>query len=436
VSLQLAHDEDPVDAAADLLVGVHQLDHRTTRRLDQDAARTGNGLIGARPARQQTHLAEELAAPEARADVWRLCAFERHFAVDDREEGSAELARLVDCLALTHDAGRTRLRILRGKLLVELAHLALRVLVLSAFRVRDDHVALDDQLAELQAVHLPEHRDQLLEALDHLVDRPLEGQAVELVFEQRVIGGLQVVAVDELDHVVALVHRLLDERVAGERADHVHAGDVALVVARQLRYGVGALVRKPDADRLDELARRDRAEARDDAAALRRLLAGGGLQDNRQRAVGALDDALDTCFVVAVEAAALIGDGRDHGVEVGVLGAAEFLAAVDDPDVVLLGQRQRVLDRRVAGADHQDRLVAEFPGIVQLVLHALQIFARRSELARIALEADRQHDVRGLHGLAVGELQVEGMLVAGDFADFRAVADVDAALLQPCRPPR
>ena len=128
--------------------------------------------------------------------------------------------------------------------------------------------------------------------------------------------------------------------------------------------------------------------------------------------------------------------GRDHGVEVGVLGAAEFLAAVDDPDVVLLGQRQRVFDRRVAGADDQDRLVAELLGIVQLVLDALQVFARRTELARIAFEADRQHDVRGLHDLAVGELQVEGMLIAADFPDFRAVADVDAALLQSCRPPR
>ena len=139
--------------------------------------------------------------------------------------------------------------------------------MLRAFRIRDDHVALDDQLAELQAVHLPEHRDQRLEALDHLVDRPLERQAVELVLEQRVIGGLEVVAVDELDDVVALVHRLLDQRIAGERADHVHARHVALVVARQLGDGVAALVRKLDADRLDELARRDPAEARDDAVA-------------------------------------------------------------------------------------------------------------------------------------------------------------------------
>ena len=217
------------------------------------------------------------AAAEARADVRRRGAFERHFAVDDREERSAELARRVDRLALAHDAGRARLRLLRRELLAEHVHLALRIFVLGAFRVRDDHVALDDQLAELQAVHLPEHRDQRLEALDHLVDRPLERQAVELVFEQRVIGGLQVVAVDELDDVVALVHRLLDQRVAGERADHVHAGHVALVVARQLGNRVVALVRKLDADRLDELARRNRAEPRDDAMALDGLFAGRGL---------------------------------------------------------------------------------------------------------------------------------------------------------------
>ena len=73
-------------------------------------------------------------------------------------------------------------------------------------------------------------------------------------------------------------------------------------------------------------------------------------------------------------------------------------------------------------------------GIVQLVLDALVVFAGRAELAGIAFQADGEHHVRGLHGLAVGELQVEGMLVAGDLADLGAVADVDAALLHALAP--
>ena len=44
--------------------------------------------------------------------------------------------------------------------------------------------------------------------------------------------------------------------------------------------------------------------------------------------------------------------------------------------------------------------------------------------------------MRGLHDFAVGEVQVEGVLVAGDLADFGAVADVHAALLQALAPHR
>ena len=62
------------------------------------------------------------------------------------------------------------------------------------------------------------------------------------------------------------------------------------------------------------------------------------------------------------------------------------------------------------------------------------VFAGRAELAGIAFQADGEHDVRGLHGLAVGELQVEGVFVAADLADFGAVADVDATLLHALAP--
>ena len=42
--------------------------------------------------------------------------------------------------------------------------------------------------------------------------------------------------------------------------------------------------------------------------------------------------------------------------------------------------------------------------------------------------------MRGLHDFAVGEVHVEGVLVARDLADLRAVADVHAALLQALAP--
>ncbi len=51
------------------------------------------------------------------------------------------------------------------------------------------------------------------------------GRTANFCLEDRLVGGLQGgVAVDELDDVIALVHAMLDQRIAGQRADHVDAG--------------------------------------------------------------------------------------------------------------------------------------------------------------------------------------------------------------------
>ena len=86
--------------------------------------------------------------------------------------------------------------------------------------------------------------------------------------------------------------------------------------------------------------------------------------------------------------------------EVAFLAARELLVAVDQDDAVLLGERERVLDRRVAGADHDDGLVLVLVGVVELVLHELEVLARDAELAQVALQADGEHDGLGLDGRA------------------------------------
>ena len=118
---------------------------------------------------------------------------EHHFAVDDREERGAELARLVDLLALADDAASRAAadpcspascaahRIFCARLVHRrTCSDSLRSTSLSMISSRN-----------ASAVHLPEHRDQRLEALDHLVDVALERQAVELVLEQRMIRRLE-----------------------------------------------------------------------------------------------------------------------------------------------------------------------------------------------------------------------------------------------------
>src|SRR3712207_7337633 len=51
----------------------------------------------------------------------------------------------------------------------------------------------------------------------------------ELALEQRLVDGLRLPPEDVLDDVVALVQALLDERVAGERADDVEARHIGLI---------------------------------------------------------------------------------------------------------------------------------------------------------------------------------------------------------------
>lgn len=59
-------------------------------------------------------------------------------------------------------------------------------------------------------------------------------------------------------------------------------------------------------------------------------------------------------------------ESNDQGYEVD-LAARKLLVAVDHDHAVLLGQRQRILDRGVAGTDDDDRLVLVFLWIVELI---------------------------------------------------------------------
>ncbi len=62
-------------------------------------------------------------------------------------------------------------------------------------------------------------------------------------------------------------------------------------------------------------------------------------------------------------------------------------------------ERDRILDRGVAGADDDDRLALVFVGIVELVLDERQVFAGAAELADVALQADAHDDEIGLDRL-------------------------------------
>jgi hypothetical protein len=87
------------------------------------------------------------------------------------------------------------------------------------------HLRVEHELAHLQRRQLVEDGDIGADIFEPVVDRFLDRQILELRLEDRLVGGFQPgVAVDELDDVIALVHAMLDQRIAGERADHKMPG--------------------------------------------------------------------------------------------------------------------------------------------------------------------------------------------------------------------
>ena len=199
-----------------------------------------------------------------------------------------------------------------------------------------------------------------------------------------------VVAVDELDNVVALVHRLFDQRVTRERSNDVEAFDVALVLAREFRNGFGLRVRKHDAGGFDEVSRRHCAEPTDDAIGENLERTRRRFQVTRQALAVAGTDLLGLSLVQAAQARVRVAARREYRRQIAILRPAEFVASIDDVDVVLTRQRECVFDRRVARADDDDRFVAKGLGIVQVIFDARQFVALDSEASRIAFQTDRQ----------------------------------------------
>ena len=96
-------------------------------------------------------------------------------------------------------------------------------------------------------------------------------------------------------------------------------------------------------------------------------------------------------------------DRGENQRQVAFLATRKLVIAVDKDDPILLGEPERVLDRRIAGADDHDGFVFILFRVVELILNDGQILTGSAELAQIALEPDRQHDGFGIDGPASRE---------------------------------
>jgi len=312
----------------------------------------------------------------------------------------------------------------------------------------DDVVFLEhlDGAVQQEFAHL--QRRQALEDLDIAAQEfnPLrhafpDGKIHQPGFQQGFVGGLEIdIAGDELDHVIALVHAMLDQGIAGQGADGIDAGHGGFKLRAQLGKGVARLAAELDAalqlgaafvikvggirrgaHRFHKAARRCRTHAGDDAVAGQAAFAFGRLDG---------DPA-----VLDLGRAGFGEDGNAPGLlrlhqhfHIGRLGLGEILGAVDHGDDVallgVLGQAAGIFDPGIAAADNENMLVEIFARIVQLVLHMRQPGAVAAHQIGIALGADRHDHGLGLDHIAAGERDGEIAPGAGDRFDVRLVADI------------
>src|SRR5579862_6521710 len=157
-----------------------------------------------------------------------------------------------------------------------------------------------------------------------------------------------------LDDFVALIERLLDERIARQCPDHIKPRDRSFVAGRQLRQSVRLGGDVAYADRFDELPRGDGAEARDYPMTYMRDLArarldyhatGGALAGTRLHILHAQYGS--AVFATQDVAFDRLADPQ----RIAVFGARKPVSSIDDNDLIVTAQGHRVFDRRIPCAD-------------------------------------------------------------------------------------
>ncbi len=382
---QLAFERDTIDRALRPRNRRHQLQRRGARHLDEDAVSTRPDRRAAFAARDQPDLAEYRSLLDRHGDAWPDLDLDE--AVGDREQRRAGFP------FFEHDV---------------------------ALAVKGD-LRIEHEFTHLQRRHVGEDADARAQIFEPLADRFLFRQALE---DRRQIllvrRGQVAIAVDELDDVIALVHAMLDQRITRERADHENAGHRGFKDRRQLRKGFAVGPGELDPHRFHEAARRDRPQPRNDHVARDRLVAVGRLE--RQ------ETGLDLLRLrLGADAHQPVFARLHHVGDILRLGAREILRAVEDRDGVFerfLGDAERIFDPRVARPDDGDMLVLEILGIVDLIDDVRQVGAFAAHPVRIALRADRQHDIFCRVDVALRRLDREGALLAAHFGDLGVIGDL------------
>src|SRR5271155_427033 len=378
LGLDLANDCRAVDRSLDLGYRSNQADHRVPVDFEQQRWGRCHDRRRAPPPGEQGQFAQELAGPEP-SQYPRVC----RIVSNPNFPFQYEVDRICKLPARDDDIARL--------LLIELR--------------------TDQEFADLQWRERGKERQLLAHPRHQLRHLHRHLGLIQLGLDQRFVGGRDVVAEDVFDDLVPLVETMLDQRIAGERADDIKARDLRLVNFRDLWIGRGAVAREHDAAGFDELSRRQRADSRHDSVAFDPPLALPRLEHEIPR-LDALGLGIRECDYVA-----LVDRGLDQR-RVCWLCIGKTDAPIYDGDVVVGGKPQSVFDSGIAGADQDDFLPFVLLRVVELILNQRKVGAGYGQLADVALDPDRENDIFRSQLLAAGERNFEIAALAGDRGDL------------------
>ncbi len=216
---------------------------------------------------------------------------------------------------------------------------------------------------------------------------------LQTLAQQLLINRRHLVAQDVFNHLIALIHRVLHEVLAGHRTNEVESRHIRLILQRDLRQCRGRVGGErhptafqkparhlcPDFDK--DMIRFDDRIASWEAQGHRALFNELDLGTRIERHLLALTFLLD-----------LLAQRFVH--------AIELFFAIDKRHPITLGdQRQRHLRRTIARPHYQNILIAIRLWIAQPELHMRQVIPSRIQLSRVAQFADRDHHMPGRIGV-------------------------------------
>ena len=219
------------------------------------------------------------------------------------------------------------------------------------------------------------------------------------------------------NHLVALVHPLLDEVVPGRRPDDVEAGDTRLVMLGDDGQRVAVLGGEGQPAFFQERPGQGSSDADDHQVGF-----------HLYHAVGQRYERIP--MLESVDGRAVIGDhvpGLDLFVDLaiqGVLEPVKFRIAIDHGDSIPLAQRQDPFDRSITSTDHHDVQIFIDERVGHFIGHMREVFTRPAEPVGIALDAEGENDVLGLVGVLVGR-HVKDILPLDDLLDHLWPIDLD-----------